>query len=98
MPMKMTLENFTKLVRNPGAPNRMPPYSAKNLTDEVGASFQSKLFGKDAQAAVGDDEVNFLNAGITPRGQQEVLTLHLDPGEPGENRARLGLVDRGEGD
>jgi len=33
VPMKMTVENFTKLVRNPGAPNRMPPYSEKNLTD-----------------------------------------------------------------
>jgi len=33
VPMKMTVENFTKLVRNPGAPQRMPPYSEKNLTD-----------------------------------------------------------------
>ena len=33
VPMKMTVDNFTKMVRNPSAPNRMPPYSAKNLTD-----------------------------------------------------------------
>ena len=33
VPMKMTAENFTKMVRNPSAPNRMPPYSEKNLTD-----------------------------------------------------------------
>jgi cytochrome c553 len=33
VPMKMTADNFTKMVRNPSQPNRMPPYSAKNLTD-----------------------------------------------------------------
>lgn len=33
VPMRMTVENFTKLVRNPGAPQRMPPYSEKNLPD-----------------------------------------------------------------
>src|SRR2546423_1484213 len=33
VPMKMTQENFTKLVRNPGQPNRMPPYSEKVLSD-----------------------------------------------------------------
>jgi mono/diheme cytochrome c family protein len=32
-PMKMTLQGFTALVRNPGAPNRMPPYSAKVISD-----------------------------------------------------------------
>jgi len=34
VPMKMTQANFTGLVRNPGAPTRMPPYSAKVLTEE----------------------------------------------------------------
>ena len=34
VPMKMTQENFTKLVRNPGQPNRMPPYSEKVLSNE----------------------------------------------------------------
>ena len=33
VPMKMTQANFTGLVRNPGAPTRMPPYSAKVITD-----------------------------------------------------------------
>src|SRR5215471_20446975 len=32
-PMKMTQQGFTALVRNPGAPNRMPPYSPKVITD-----------------------------------------------------------------
>src|SRR5579885_1919918 len=32
-PMRMTQANFTALVRNPGAPNRMPPYSAKVISD-----------------------------------------------------------------
>jgi ubiquinol-cytochrome c reductase cytochrome c subunit len=32
-PMKMTQAAFTALVRNPGAPNRMPPYSAKVISD-----------------------------------------------------------------
>jgi mono/diheme cytochrome c family protein len=32
-PMKMTQQGFTALVRNPGAPNRMPPYSAKVISD-----------------------------------------------------------------
>ena len=32
-PMKMTQQGFTALVRNPGAPNRMPPYSAKAISD-----------------------------------------------------------------
>lgn len=33
VPMKITVENFTKMVRNPSQPNRMPPYSAKVLSD-----------------------------------------------------------------
>src|SRR5690242_21110570 len=33
VPMKMTQANFTSLVRNPGALTRMPPYSAKVITD-----------------------------------------------------------------
>lgn len=33
VPMRMTQENFTKLVRTPGRPNAMPPYSAKVLSD-----------------------------------------------------------------
>ena len=33
VPMRMTVENFTKLVRGPGQPNRMPPYSEKVLSD-----------------------------------------------------------------
>ncbi|MBV8847631.1 MAG: cytochrome c [Bryobacterales bacterium] len=32
-PMKMTQQGFVALVRNPGAPNRMPPYSAKVISD-----------------------------------------------------------------
>ena len=32
-PMKMTQQGFTALVRNPGAPNRMPPYSVKVISD-----------------------------------------------------------------
>jgi mono/diheme cytochrome c family protein len=32
-PMKMTQATFTGLVRSPGAPNRMPPYSAKVISD-----------------------------------------------------------------
>lgn len=32
-PMKMTQPGFIALVRNPGAPNRMPPYSAKVISD-----------------------------------------------------------------
>lgn len=32
-PMKMTLQGFTALVRKPTAPNRMPSYSAKVITD-----------------------------------------------------------------
>jgi len=32
-PMKMNQAGFTALVRNPGAPNRMPPYSAKVISD-----------------------------------------------------------------
>jgi len=32
-PMKMTQQGFIALVRNPGAPNRMPPYSAKVISD-----------------------------------------------------------------
>jgi mono/diheme cytochrome c family protein len=34
VPMKMTKENFISRVRKPAQPNRMPPYSAKVLTDE----------------------------------------------------------------
>ena len=33
VPMRMTVENFTKFVRTPGEPVRMPPYSEKVLTD-----------------------------------------------------------------
>jgi mono/diheme cytochrome c family protein len=33
VPMKMTVENFTKLVRGPGNPRQMPPYSPKVITD-----------------------------------------------------------------
>jgi ubiquinol-cytochrome c reductase cytochrome c subunit len=32
-PMKMTVTAFTNMVRNPSQPNRMPPYSAKVLSD-----------------------------------------------------------------
>jgi mono/diheme cytochrome c family protein len=32
-PMKMTQQGFIALVRNPGAPNRMPPYSTKVISD-----------------------------------------------------------------
>jgi mono/diheme cytochrome c family protein len=32
-PMRFSQANFTALVRNPGAPNRMPPYSAKVISD-----------------------------------------------------------------
>jgi ubiquinol-cytochrome c reductase cytochrome c subunit len=32
-PMKMTQATFTTLVRNPGAPSRMPPYSTKVISD-----------------------------------------------------------------
>jgi ubiquinol-cytochrome c reductase cytochrome c subunit len=32
-PMKMTLATFTAMVRSPGAPNRMPPYSTKVISD-----------------------------------------------------------------
>ena len=52
VPMKMTVENFTKLVRNPGAPNRMPPYSAKNITDAQLADIWAYLKTRpDAPAA-----------------------------------------------
>ncbi|HXP87194.1 MAG TPA: cytochrome c [Bryobacteraceae bacterium] len=43
VPMKMTVENFTKMVRNPSAPNRMPPYSEKNLTDAQVANIWAYL-------------------------------------------------------
>ena len=33
VPMKMAQIAFTAYVRNPGAPNRMPSYSAKVITD-----------------------------------------------------------------
>jgi ubiquinol-cytochrome c reductase cytochrome c subunit len=32
-PMKMTQPGFIGLVRNPGAPNRMPPFSTKVISD-----------------------------------------------------------------
>jgi ubiquinol-cytochrome c reductase cytochrome c subunit len=32
-PMKMTSTAFINMVRNPSQPNRMPPYSAKVITD-----------------------------------------------------------------
>ncbi len=32
-PMKMTATAFIGMVRNPSQPNRMPPYSAKVMTD-----------------------------------------------------------------
>jgi mono/diheme cytochrome c family protein len=32
-PMRMTVANFINMVRTPSQPNRMPPYSAKVLTD-----------------------------------------------------------------
>jgi len=43
VPMKMTVENFTKMVRNPSAPNRMSPYSEKNLTDAQVANIWAYL-------------------------------------------------------
>jgi ubiquinol-cytochrome c reductase cytochrome c subunit len=33
VPMRMTVDGFTKLVRGPGQPTRMPPYSEKVLSD-----------------------------------------------------------------
>jgi mono/diheme cytochrome c family protein len=33
-PMTMTVTGFIGLVRNPGAPNRMPSYSAKTISDQ----------------------------------------------------------------
>lgn len=32
-PMTFTTAQFIALVRNPGSPNRMPPYSAKTISD-----------------------------------------------------------------
>ena len=32
-PMRFSQANFVALVRNPGAPSRMPPYSAKVISD-----------------------------------------------------------------
>ena len=33
VPMSMSQDSFTNRVRNPATPNRMPPYSAKVLSD-----------------------------------------------------------------
>jgi mono/diheme cytochrome c family protein len=33
VPMRMTVANLTNMIRNPSQPNRMPPYSAKVLSD-----------------------------------------------------------------
>ncbi len=52
VPMRMTQANFTGLVRNPGAPQRMPPYSAKVITDaQLGDIWAYLKTLKDAPAA-----------------------------------------------
>jgi mono/diheme cytochrome c family protein len=42
-PMKMPQATFTGLVRNPGAPGRMPPYSAKVISDSQLADIYAYL-------------------------------------------------------
>jgi mono/diheme cytochrome c family protein len=52
VPMRMTQANFTNLVRSPGAPQRMPPYSAKVLSDaQLGDIWAYLKTLKDAPAA-----------------------------------------------
>jgi ubiquinol-cytochrome c reductase cytochrome c subunit len=52
VPMRMTQANFTGLVRGPGAPQRMPPYSAKVMSDaQLGDIWAYLKTLKDAPAA-----------------------------------------------
>jgi len=52
VPMRMTQANFINLVRGPSAPQRMPPYSAKVITDaQLGDIWAYLKTLKDAPAA-----------------------------------------------
>jgi len=52
VPMRMTQANFINLVRGPSAPQRMPPYSAKVITDaQLGDIWAYLKTLKDAPAS-----------------------------------------------
>ena len=54
VPMKMSQVAFTGYVRNPSAPNRMPHYSAKNITDQQLADIWAYLKTKPDSPAAKD--------------------------------------------
>lgn len=58
---------------------------AQDPADEIAASAERKLFGEDAQGAVGSNEVHSLDAGIAFDGEQKLFEKDRTTGACGGN-------------